>query len=168
MLGQPTGLTKDVECVCGKVTSQYHVRAGGQTFWVTKEHKAPCGRPCSLSPGSTGGDCHMPGKCELCPTPSGSRRGPRARVKSETNASPILGPLTVNEVRIMHYLMDQVVISDIRWVTNQRIGNALGIPDTTVRGTFRRLAVRGLVFQHKNKAWHINLSIAVKASELSR
>lgn len=156
MLGEPTGLMKDIQCACLVIVTQYHVRAGQCTFWVTREHKAPCGRPCSLSPGSLVGDCHIPGKCELCPTHAKPRRGPRPRVKAEATTSPILGGLTVNEVKVLRYTIDARVLQARHWVHAPVISKDLMIPDATVRGTLRRLAVRGIMCQDmESRAWKL-------------
>jgi hypothetical protein len=158
---------KDIQCACTMIVSQYHVRAGKHTFWVTREHKAPCGRPCSLSPGSLVGDCHIPGKCELCPTQRKPRRGPRVRVKAEATASPILGQLTANEVRVLNYAITARLDEGRYWVHAPIISKDLMIPDATVRGTLRRLAVRGMMCQDMpSRAWQINLPKNVTYQEL--
>ncbi len=167
MLGKPTGLLKDIQCECLLVVTQYHVRAGKQTFWVTREHKAPCGRPCSLSPGSLVGDCHIPGKCPLCPTQSDRRRAPRPRVKAQVTTSPILGTLTINEVRVLRYTIEARLVQARSWVHAPVIGKDLMIPEATVRGTLRRLAVRGIMRQDQaSKAWQLNLPGNVHTNEL--
>lgn len=167
MLGVPTGLQRDIQCGCTVIVKQHQYVVDKCKFWVAKEHKAPCGRPCATSPGSLVGDCHITGQCELCPTHAASRKRPRARVSSVATASPILGQLTVNEVRIIHYMMRRAIDLDIRYTTNRDLALSLRMPDATIRGTLRRLALRGIVFQNKSaRQWHINLSIGVGRSEL--
>lgn len=167
MLAQPTGLTKDIECACGSITSQYHLRSGRTTVWVSKEHKAPCGRPCALSPGSLVGDVHVPGKCELCPTQRKGRKAPRPRVKSETTASPILGQLTINEARVLNYALQARLMEARHWIHAPIISADLKIPDATVRGTLRRLAVRGVVRQEPtSRAWQLTLPANARHEEL--
>jgi len=166
MMGIWTGLVRDTQCECGTIVRQNQLLADSCRIWVTKEHQAPCGKPCSHSPGSLVGDCHITGQCELCPTQLKPRKPPRARVSAEVTTSPILGPLTVNEVRIIAHMLNHVKTTDKRTNALKDVRLALQMPDATVRGTFRRLAARGIVRQLESHEWLLNIPASMSVEEM--
>jgi len=88
-------------------------------------------------------------------------------VKAQVTTSPILGTLTINEVRVLRYTIEARVAQARHWVHAPLIGRDLMIPDATVRGTLRRLAVRGMMRQDQaSKAWQLNLPGKVSHQEL--
>ncbi len=173
-LGFQTGMTRTKKCKgCGEQVKQnrIYIVPPGCVCWVSVEHNAWCGLPCfgAAAPGSAfkTENVHIRGKCPHCPTPTRQSRGPRSRVTSAVTASPILGMLTVNEVRVINYTITARLEAARHWVHAVIIGPDLKMPDATVRGTLKRLAARGIMRQDKaSRAWTLNMPASVSHAEL--